>query len=917
LASERAIDRESDWGEPGPPSANILDRRLSLSLSVSRWLAVAVALVSGFLLRFPGLDRWALSAIEGETALAARDLILGNTIPADLLERPFTVLWAALFMFVGAPSDPVARMAMAVAGLLVIVLVLLLGRWIGSAPAASAAILIALSPTMIANSRRLDGGMLIAMLVLTIIACALAARERPSLVWPGLFGAAATALFLTGPLGIAALILAVAAVILFARSPSIPKASALVAGAVGGVTTFILFTTVFFTRLSGLYSAPAEIMRQLYNEHLAHAGDRFHVPVMNLVINEQLLIVLAIVALVASEQRALTRPLGIWTGITIVVVSLLGDPGIAGHALVVLPLALLAGIGATHVIMLLPWTLIRRGPASIYIAVLILLFLAVLSLIGLLTPSTGLTGWDWLVRFLLVVVVVVLPLVITVSMLSPRIRGHHGILTLGAILLVLSTLTIRSAVLSATERPGEPMEPLAQGMLAESMPAVISRIERVSIDLTRTQRTTQDPTGGHGLVIAIDEESEHPLRWYFRDFPNVTVFDPAADVIDGAVQVAFLAEQEDAAALAPGMVAEQYLYRHETPGIYSNPDWGSLARGVFDIREWRNFWGFLIQRTAPDPEYAIDFQLLVSPAIGERLFGPSGPFALDDLAGAGTQGGQFNSPRGIAIAEDGTTYVVDSGNQRIQVFDADGEFLQAFGEPGDGPSQLGIFGAGQSGAGGIAIAEGRLYVADTWNHRIQVFDMDGEYITSWGSFFDAQDDPELTAINPGQFYGPRGVTVLNERVYVTDTGNERIQVFDLDGGFIQMWGSTGTEPGDFLEPVGITAHEDTILIADSHNARIARYTADGELLDPWTVTAWDGLRFFEPYLAVSPDGRVFATTSVTNEVLVFSDDGQGGSPLPAGDVLRPFGIAIQPDGDEALITDGIRNGVVTIDIAAR
>ena len=895
-------------------SASLLDRHLNLSISMGRWIAVVIALVAATLLRVPGLNRWALSANEAETAFTSWNLLLGNEVPSDLLGRPFIVEWTTLFMFLGHSTDSVARMSSVVAGIGLIGVVLLLGKWIGPVPATSAALLIALSPTMIANSRRIDGGMLVTLLMVTLIVLALASRESRSPAIPALLGLVAAALVLSGPLGVGALLLGVAAIFLLRVTDAFPRTEALVTGLVGFAATYAVLGSVFLTRPGALFSASGEIFRQLFSEHLANAGDRFHVPAFNLLVNEPLLLALAAVGLLASNQREMARSLGFWFLISLVVVSLLGDTGIAGHALVVLPLTLLAGLGVAHLIVRMPWRLLRQGPAAVYIIALILLVLAILSLIGLLSPATGLVGWDWLIRLVLVVVVVVLPLAVLISLLSPRITGHHMVLMLATSLILVSTLTMRSAVLAASDRPGEPMDPLAQGAIASSLPAIINRIERVSVDLTRTQRSPQDPTGGHGLAIAIDREIEQPLRWYFRDYPDVTVFDPQDGSPGDNVQVAFLAGHQDIETSLPGMAGDTYLYAFESPGIYSDPDWGNLLAGLFSISEWRHFWGFMVERTDPPVEARRDFHLMVPPAIGERIFGPSGPFALEDMAGAGIEGGQFNSPRGIAIGEDGTTYVVDSGNQRIQVFDPSGNFVSMIAEPGEAPGQLGIFGAGQSGAGGIAVADERLFVADTWNHRIQVFSLDGEFLYGWGSFFDAQDSPELTQSNPGEFYGPRGIAVHEGRVYVTDTGNERVQVFDLDGGFLEMWGQAGTGEGQLLEPVGIAVHGETVYIADSHNARIARYSLSGELLDPWLVTVWDGLRFYEPYVAVTADGRLIATTSATNDIVIFEPDGSTGPPLPASEILRPFGIAIHPDGERALATDGTRNAVLPLDL---
>lgn len=890
----------------------MLDRQLAISVPATRWIVVALTLVTATLLRLPGLNRWSLTAEEGATALTGWNLLRGEDVPSDLLGRPLLVEWTALFTFLGHATDSVVRMSAALAGVGLVALLVVLSRWIGTRPALAAALLVAVSPTMIANSRRLDGGMLVALLVMTFIVLAFAGRDRSSPVLPVASGATAALLVLAGPIGIAGLILAVLASFLLLRPATHIHTTALVSGAAGFIGTYLALATVLFTRPRSLLDTTAEIFRLLFVEHVSNIGDRFHVPFVNLLVNEPLLLALAIAGFAITVHRALARAFGIWALASLVLVSMLGDTGIAGHVLVVLPLALLAGLGVEHLLARVPWCLVRTGPAALYIGALILLFLAVLSLIGLVTPAGGLSGWDWIARLVLVVLIVVVPLAVFVSLISNRITGHHLTLILTTVVLVLSVITVRAAVLSASERPGSPTDPLAHGGIASSLPAVISRIERVSIDFTRTERTIQDPTGGHGLNIAVDQSIEQPLAWYFRDFPNFTTFDPDSEQPDVHSQVVFLAGSRNPDVSTPAMTHETYVYRWDAPAFLDSPDWGDLFRSLFSVSDWRHFWGYIVERTDPAPETRVDFHLALAPAVAERLFGPTGPFALDDRAGAGVAGGQFNSPRGIAIDAAGNTYIVDSGNQRIQVFGADGAFQFAFGEPGTGPGQLGQFGSGQGGAGGIAIADDRVYVADTWNHRIQVFDLAGQFIQEWGGFFDAQDNPEANATNAGLFYGPRGIAVHDERVFVTDTGNERVQLFDLEGNILALWGTAGNEPGELLEPVGITIVDDVVYVADSHNSRIAGFSLDGDLVDTWPIMEWNGLRFFEPYLTGTTDGWLLATTSATNEILLVDPASGDVQLLPPGDILRPFGIAVDVDAERALVTDGVRNAVLPL-----
>ena len=89
-----------------------------------------------------------------------------------------------------------------------------------------------------------------------------------------------------------------------------------------------------------------------------------------------------------------------------------------------------------------------------------------------------------------------------------------------------------------------------------------------------------------------------------------------------------------------------------------------------------------------------------------------------------------------------------------------------------------------------------IYVADTYNHRIQVFDLDGHYKLAFGS--EGKGD--------GEFNYPEGIAVDptdHNRIYVADTGNERIQMFDSDGNHQITFGQIGKSPGEFYLPKGI------------------------------------------------------------------------------------------------------------------
>jgi sugar lactone lactonase YvrE len=241
---------------------------------------------------------------------------------------------------------------------------------------------------------------------------------------------------------------------------------------------------------------------------------------------------------------------------------------------------------------------------------------------------------------------------------------------------------------------------------------------------------------------------------------------------------------------------------------------------------------------------------------------------------AGTDQGQFTDAHGIAVAADGSVYVTDTNNNRIEHFSADGKFLNAWGSAGDvssGNAPGGTF----KEPWGIAVGpDGSIYVADTWNYRIQKFNADGTFVTMWGKAGQGE--------TPDAFWGPRGIAVDQKgNVYVTDTGNKRVVVFDSTGNPITEFGSYGMDSGQFDEPVGIAVDKNgDVYVADTWNKRIQVFTPDATgknftFTRSWDVTAWDSQSTEnKPFLAVDNAGHVFITDSVGFRVIEFTSDGQ-------------------------------------------
>jgi len=132
------------------------------------------------------------------------------------------------------------------------------------------------------------------------------------------------------------------------------------------------------------------------------------------------------------------------------------------------------------------------------------------------------------------------------------------------------------------------------------------------------------------------------------------------------------------------------------------------------------------------------------------------------FGGFGTATGQLQFPTGITCA--GTSLIVaDMVGARVQVFDLDGNALQAFGTFGNGSGQF-------NNPYDVAVdPQHNIYVVDMSNHRVQVFNSQGQYLTTLGSGFGS---------GPGQFKYPTGITIDRQgTIYVVDGGNHRVQKF--------------------------------------------------------------------------------------------------------------------------------------------
>ena len=243
-------------------------------------------------------------------------------------------------------------------------------------------------------------------------------------------------------------------------------------------------------------------------------------------------------------------------------------------------------------------------------------------------------------------------------------------------------------------------------------------------------------------------------------------------------------------------------------------------------------------------------------------------YIVDQQIWGQAETGKLNESRGMAIDSSGNVYVVDSQNARVQVFDAKYQVLLSWGTLGNLPGEF-------SYPLGIAIdASDNIYVTDTRNHRIQKFTRQGMWLTTWGGLGSAN----------GQLNYPMGIAIdLYGNVYVVDTSNNRIQKFDGDGTWLKSWGTGGSNQSQFLAPRGVAVDTSgNVYVTDAGNNRVQKFSSEGTWLASWIIPPDSGsVLLGDPYaIAVGADGAIYVSDIRFHRVVKLS---------PAGTVLTTWG----------------------------
>ncbi|XP_020903826.1 E3 ubiquitin-protein ligase TRIM71 [Exaiptasia diaphana] len=264
----------------------------------------------------------------------------------------------------------------------------------------------------------------------------------------------------------------------------------------------------------------------------------------------------------------------------------------------------------------------------------------------------------------------------------------------------------------------------------------------------------------------------------------------------------------------------------------------------------------------------------------------------------GTGGGEFNMPWAVAIDNDNGCFIItDCNNHRVQVFDFEGNFMFKFGTEGCDRGQF------KNPRGVARFPNGQIVIADFNNHRVQIFNEDGRFIRKFGFYGNEE---------AGSMNHPCGVAcAAGGMVLVSEQDNHRVQMFDGNGDPVRKFGCQGFGRGQFIYPHHLCVNQrGSVAVADCVNDRVQIFDMEGNYLSSFGKEGTQNGLFDGPEgITYDDEDNMLVCDYHNHRVQIFNSEGVFVSSFgqfgdEEGNFRNPCGIAVTSDGNVIVVDSG-------------
>jgi DNA-binding beta-propeller fold protein YncE len=279
---------------------------------------------------------------------------------------------------------------------------------------------------------------------------------------------------------------------------------------------------------------------------------------------------------------------------------------------------------------------------------------------------------------------------------------------------------------------------------------------------------------------------------------------------------------------------------------------------------------------------------------------PNGPPVFSQLIYGDFGDGALNKPMDVAkIGE--FLYISDTKNKRVQVFDSTGTAIFMFGKEGKGKGEF-MFPYGITGD-----KKGNIFVADLYNGNISIFNKQGEF----QEYFKEKDQKNKAIKAPG------GLRIIDEKLYVTDIEKSKVFVFDMKGKLLLTIGEPGEGEGQFRAPNAVTADEEgNIYVVDTGNQRVQTFDSKGnfKMIINGSEDGSGTSTLVNPRgIDIDSRGFIYVVNNLTHYIYAFDKEGKkafqfGGMGDQNEQFYLPNGLFID-ENDTVYITDTLNQRV--------